>query len=128
MSEERVPLGPNEEAIEHANSVLQECIDNCSETARMCLQLIPHCLDVGGDHASAEHINILQVCSIICESNAKLMTLNSEFHHDLCRLCAEVCTACAIDCEMLSKEDTMMIECAEICRKSAESCERMSAH
>lgn len=128
MAEEKLNLDIKDTSLEQANSALQECIDNCSLCSRLCLHLIPHCLDMGGDHASSEHISILQVCSIMCDTSAKLMSLDSEFHHDFCRLCAEVCTACAIDCERLSKDDNMMIACAELCRKCAESCERMSAH
>ncbi|QDK38151.1 four-helix bundle copper-binding protein [Bdellovibrio sp. NC01] len=113
---------------EHETSAMQQCIDNCTECSHLCLQLVPHCLDMGGEHASSEHISILQICSLICETSAKLMTLDSEFHHDLCRLCAEVCKACATDCERLAQGDEMMIDCVEVCRRCAESCERMSAH
>ncbi len=128
MADEKLSFGINDSQLEYANSVLQECIDNCTECSRMCLQLIPYCLDMGGEHASSEHIGTLQVCSIMCEACAKLMTLESEFHHDLCRLCAQICITCAIDCERLADDNPLMIDCAEICRKAAESCERMSAH
>ncbi|MDG0816297.1 four-helix bundle copper-binding protein [Bdellovibrio svalbardensis] len=128
MSEDKLSPGQGDNQLEQANSILQDCIDNCTECSRLCLQLIPHCLDVGGEHATSEHINILHVCSIICETNAKLMTLDSEFYHDLCRLSAEVSTACAADCDALSKNDAIMVEGAEICRKTAESCNRMLVH
>lgn len=118
----------SEIAEERAQSALKDCIENCTRCSRSCLTLIPHCLSKGGEHASADHITMLQVCALMCETSAKLMLLDSEFHHDLCKICAEVCRSCERECKRLAGTDSDMLECAQICGQCAESCERMSTH
>ena len=118
----------SEQVQESAQNALKECIENCTKCARSSMQLIPYCLELGGEHASAEHITSLQVCSLICETNAKLMLLDSEFHQDLRKICAEVCRSCERDCKRLGAKDSRMLEFAQIAGQCAESCERMSTH
>lgn len=107
---------------------MQRCIEYCFECAQKCTQLSSHCLALGGPHASAEHISLLASCATICASTAKLMVFNSDYHHDMCQLCANVCNSCAEDCERLGPDDFLMQECAEACRRCAGSCLEMMAH
>ena len=108
-----------------ADSV-EDCVKLCLECFQSCSSLIPHCLEMGGKHASVDHIGLLSACASICETSAKFMMIGSEFHRDTCGICAEICTKCADECEELGSEDALMAQCADICRRCAESCQQMS--
>lgn len=106
----------------------EKCIEDCLVCYQSCSQLIPHCLSMGRDHASPEHIGLLQCCATICETAARFMMFKSDFHRETCRLCAQVCRQCAEECEDMSEDDAMMRECVEACLACAESCEMMASH
>jgi len=91
----------------------------------VCLEAIDHCLAKGGEHASADHIKLLQDCAEICQTAANFMTRESTLHAETCRVCAQVCERCAESCEQMP-DDEMMRRCAEACRRCAESCREMS--
>jgi len=38
-------------------------------------------------------------CAAICRSTAEIMSLGSEYTHHLCRVCADVCNTCSVECE-----------------------------
>jgi hypothetical protein len=103
---------------------MQECIDRCQSCEETCLESIPHCLALGGEHAAAEHIRMLMACADICDTSARFMLLGSQHHAKTCEVCAEVCEACAVDCERF--DDDLMKRCAEVCRRCAESCRNMA--
>lgn len=107
---------------------MQTCIDNCTACHRACLALVPHCVGMGGEHASAAHITLLLDCAQSCATSADFMLRNSRFHSQTCGLCAQVCEACAQDCERLANGDAQMLECAAACRRCAQSCQAMAAH
>lgn len=109
----------------HANAAMQECIDRCQSCQEICLSTLTHCLEKGGKHAAPEHIQMLLACAEICDTSARFMLLDSEFHSRTCEVCAEVCDACARGCERLG-DDEVMQQCAEICRRCAESCHQMA--
>ena len=85
-----------------------------------------HCLALGGKHAEARHIGLLDDCAEICRTSAGFMLRGSEFHPRTCGVCAEVCRACAESCDRLAGDDELMKRCAEMCRRCAQSCERMA--
>ena len=118
--------GSHPTKIPHAGEVsMEECIAQCLEGFRFCSELIPHCLSMGGDHAETHHIALLSACALACETSAKMMMLESEFHLRTCEICAEICRKCADDCEDIANGDRMMLQCAKVCRSCAKSCERM---
>ena len=48
---------------QHAmSSEMQDCISNCMTCHAVCLETISQCLQIGGEHASAQHIGLLQDC------------------------------------------------------------------
>lgn len=111
------------------NQEMEICIDNCQNCHEVCLETISHCLETGGEHASADHIKLLQDCVQICQTSADFMIRGSEHHALICGACAEICEACAEECEKMATGDgaDFMRRCAEACRKCAESCRRMSS-
>lgn len=108
---------------------MQECIDSCQNCHTICLETISHCLQMGGDHAEATHIRLLQDCVQICAASADFMLRGSDYHPQVCGVCADVCDACAESCENLAsgEGEDLMQRCADICRRCAESCRRMAS-
>ena len=106
---------------------VQECIEACLRCHGICLQTVAHCLEMGGRHAEPSHIGLLLDCADICQTSANFMLRGSDRHQLTCGLCAEICRACADDCERMAGDDRIMQQCAAECRRCAESCERMAA-
>lgn len=107
------------------NNHMQECIENCTECHRVCLETALWCLQQGGDHATPSHIKLLLDCAEICQTSANFMMRGSDFHSRTCGVCAEICARCADDCERMG-EGELMRQCVEACRRCAESCRRMA--
>lgn len=105
---------------------MQQCIDECLNCYSICVQTAQHCLEMGGKHAEASHIRLLNDCAEICRTSAGFMLRGSEFHSRTCGVCAEVCRACEKECRSMG-DDEMMKRCAEACRRCAESCARMAS-
>jgi hypothetical protein len=103
---------------------LQNCIDSCLECHRMCEQLLPYCLDLGGRHASRAHIQLLANCADITRTAAHFMMWESEAHTKLCAVCADVCTDCSVSFEELG-DNELMRNCAKICQECAFTCKQM---
>lgn len=108
------------------SSEISECIENCSDCHDVCMETIAHCLQLGGEHAAAEHIRTLLDCAQACDASRDFMLRGSELHAAMCGLCADACERCAESCEQLAGNDDVMRNCAEVCRRCAESCRRMS--
>lgn len=106
---------------------MQQCIQNCSDCHRICLATVPHCLRMGGDHASPGHITTLLQCAKLCETSADMMLLNAPLHTQVCNVCAQACERCADECERMAEGDQQMLDCAAACRRCAESCRSMAA-
>lgn len=107
------------------DSDLKDCIELCSQCHDSCTQMVSHCLGLGGEHASPQHIALLLDCAQLCHTSADFMQRQSSHHAQVCDVCADVCEACAQDCERLADGDSMMLGCANICRQCAESCRMM---
>lgn len=105
---------------------LRECIDNCLRCHSVCIEVAGHCLRMGGAHAGVEHQRTLSDCAKACLTSAHFMLHRSKFHREYCRLCADVCNACAASCEQLSQGDQLMNQCVQTCRECEASCRRMS--
>lgn len=106
---------------------MQQCIANCTDCHNICVETAQHCLGMGGEHASAEHIRTLLDCAQICATSADFMQRGSNLHAKTCGVCADACERCAEDCERLASDDDLMRRCAETCRRCAESCRQMAA-
>jgi hypothetical protein len=93
----------------------------------ICSKTINHCLEMGGEHTSKDHINLLMDCVKICQLAADFAIRGSENHMALCKLCADICRRCADQCEQLGQDDETMQNCAQICNDCAAECEKMAA-
>lgn len=105
---------------------MQECVNNCLTSHATCLETIAHCLKKGGEHASPEHIKLLQDCADICVVNVGFMLRKSDFQDQIGSTCADINQKCASECESLSEGDDIMARCAEVNRECEKSCREMS--
>jgi MerR family mercuric resistance operon transcriptional regulator len=105
---------------------MKHCIDLCHDCHRVCLETLAHCLNLGGKHAEAGHINALLDCITTCNASFDMMVRNSPVHAQMCATCAEACRRCAESCEAM--DDPQCRRCAEICRACEASCREMGAH
>lgn len=104
---------------------MDRCIEACLNCHEVCLESIPHCLDLGGAHARPAHISTLMDCAEICRTDADFMMRGSAFHQEICSACAWVCEACAKSCDALAAERQMQL-CADQCRRCADLCREMA--
>lgn len=105
---------------------MKESIQLAQECKQVCLDTLAYCKSKGGDHASPEHLMMLEDCARICDTSVDFMERGSENHSQVCALCAEICDRCADSCDMMT-DDEQMKKCAEVCRACAEACRNMSS-
>ncbi len=103
---------------------VKECIQDCVDCYRTCTETLTRCLSLGGKHSEGRHINLIIDCSRICNINTDFMLRNSTHYSQTCKVTADICDACANNCEEF--DDDFMKDCASICRKCAESCREMA--
>ncbi len=110
--------------LSHINEDLKSCIEICGSCRDICLNMATtHCLELGGKHVEPGHLRLMLDCVDICATAVNFMLRNSPRHKLTCGVCAEVCKACADDCERIGNMET----CAEACRRCAEHCRKMAA-
>jgi len=114
------------QAKQQTSGNIQQCINECLGCHRVCLQTVTYCLQTGGQHAEAKHVQLLLACAEICRTSGDFMLLGSDLHTRTCGVCAEVCARCAESCEQFSN-DAQMKACAETCRRCAEACRQMAS-
>ncbi|MDQ3813125.1 MAG: four-helix bundle copper-binding protein [Armatimonadota bacterium] len=107
---------------------IQQCLQNCLDCHRLCLETAMHCLPgsglLRGEQAEAGHIRLLLDCAEICQTSANFLLRGSDLHTLTCAVCAEICDLCAVECERV--EDAAMQACAETCRRCAATCAAMA--
>lgn len=102
----------------------QSCIDACNDCATICNHCAIECLNEGEVHHLTKCIQLDLACAAICRASAELMSLGSDYSKKMCTLCAEICEACAVECD--KHEMDHCIDCAEACRECAEICRKMA--
>lgn len=110
------------------NDDMQRCIRLCRDCHARCIELLDHCVTLGGRHVAPAHIRLLMDCAQLCTVTADFMARASALHDRTCTLCAEACRRCAESCAQLAGSDQLLKQCAELCRHCAESCDRMAIH
>lgn len=110
----------------HTREEMQRCIQLCQECHALCIQIIGHCVKLGGRHASPDHIRLLMDCAQMCATTVDYMARESVLHGRVCSLCSELCVRCAESCEQVAGDDQLLKRCAEMCRRCSESCKKMA--
>lgn len=110
-----------------AMMTLDECVDSCVASHRICLETARYCTEQGTPaHIEATHIALLLDCAELCQTTANSMLRRSPQHALLCDACARMCEACARDCAKIAG-DARMQACAQTCRDCAASCKEMAS-
>ncbi len=131
------------------NTKWQSCIDACMHCAEVCefcatsdvkelgqtlVQVAEEAATAGAASstdviqdivkmmASCAHIN--RECAAVCWTSAALMSMDSQFVKQFCNLCADICDACAQECERHDIDHCK--RCARACRICAEECRRIA--
>lgn len=110
--------------VRNAAQFTQEAIRSTQDCEALCAQVIQHCLEVGGAHADASHLRLLQDCVDICEATRKIFQRRSPHFSELSFACASICEAAAAACERFIG-DAQMKACANQCRLSAIACRQL---
>jgi hypothetical protein len=99
----------------------QSCIDACQECATECIHCADACLHENDVKMLSRCIKLDYECADICTLTAKMLAGGSEFHKEFGEICANICDACAAECEN-HKHMEHCEACAEACRSCAEEC------
>ena len=94
----------------HENS--KECIEACLACATICHHCAASCLQEKDVTHLAGCIQLDIECAAICETTAKVMSINGHLSGELCSLCVDICNRCAGECEKHVQMDHCR-ECAE---------------
>lgn len=100
-----------------ANTKLIQVINQCADTCDYCAS---SCLQEKDVTMMANCIRLDMECASICKTTALLLHLESNHVNAACQLCADICSACADECEKHEHEHCK--KCAAICRECAEQC------
>ena len=100
-------------------SALNECANECNYCASACLdeqdvQMLTKCIKLNLD------------CAVICQLASTLTARGSVHASHVMTECAEICEACADECEKHSHMEHCR-KCAELCRACAEVCSQRIA-
>ncbi len=97
-------------------SMLNECAAECNHCTSACLEeqdvkMLAKCIKLEID------------CAEICRLATSFLARGSEHAEHILKECAEICEACAKECESHSHMEHCK-KCAEVCRKCAEACQQ----
>src|SRR5262245_55033215 len=102
----------------------QSCIAVCTRCTEECEHCAIACRQDPDVANLADCIQLDEDCRDICHTAVAFMLRGSTFAHELCRMCAEVCEACAAECRRHSMEHCL--RCAAECEQCAKECHRMT--
>jgi hypothetical protein len=102
----------------------QTCIDACIACATECEHCVSACLDESDIQMFVRCIELDRECATACLSAVHLMTIGGENAASFCGPCADICEACAEECEKHDADHCR--QCAEVCRNCAEECRKMA--
>lgn len=91
------------------------CKTECSTCKKVCEKTLKHCTELGGEHAQAEHIKILNDCITACSDAEMAMGKKDTDEKFKCNMCMEACKKCADYCDTM-KDDKVMRDCAKECK------------
>jgi hypothetical protein len=109
-----------EEVVEVVECDAEECIQNCFESYRGCLEMTAYCLEQGGDFVASELVSSLQTCARMCQTTVEMLVSDSELYAAACEICAAACEQCADACDTVNDEQLAAL--AVVCRQCAETC------
>ena len=107
--------------IDHLNDEQRDCFENCMEATSVCEWCADECL---GSEDMEECARLCRDVVDIASLHARFMARGSDYSSQLAGTCADVCEACADECENHDADHCQI--CAEVLRECAESCRNMA--
>jgi hypothetical protein len=107
------------------NEQIQSCLRACNACADACDHCSAACLAEPEVKKMADCIRLDLDCAAICRLAAGFMARGSARAKDVCRVCAEICEACAQECAKHEADHCQ--RCAEACKACAAECRKMAA-
>ena len=104
------------------NIALIEALNNCATECSHCAMA---CLDEQDVKMLTACIKLDIDCAEVCRVTASLLSRGSEHGIHLLKECAELCDACAEECDKHSYMEHCK-RCAVVCRDCAEECIAMA--
>ncbi len=101
----------------------KELIRTLNECAVECNHCTSACLEEQDVKMLAKCIKLEIDCAEICRLATSFLARGSEHAEHILKECAEICEACAKECESHSHMEHCK-KCAEVCRKCAEACQQ----
>ena len=99
--------------------VLIEALTRCAFECSHCAMA---CLDEDDIKTLGQCIKLDLDCAEVCRTTASLLSRGSDHGVHLLEECAEICNACADECEKHSHMEHCK-RCAEVCTACAEACQ-----
>lgn len=102
--------------------VYKSCIDACFSCAAECERCATECLKEDDIKILSLCISLSRECALVCDANARLLSMNGENATVLSQLCADMCERVASECdqnaglEFLKRASIECRRCAEECR------------
>ena len=107
----------------HHYNQYKSCIDACLRCASICNHCASSCTQEDDVKIMAACIQLDMECAVICYAAAQLMSLGSNKAKQICRICADLCEACANECG--KHQHGHCQECAKACKECASICSTM---
>jgi len=101
------------------------CIATCIDCVEECHHCANSCLEEKDVKALAHCIRLDYECAAYCLVAINAMASKSAFAQQICAVCADICEACALECEKHLHIEHCK-KCAEACRRCAKECRSMS--
>ncbi|HLN56780.1 MAG TPA: four-helix bundle copper-binding protein [Bacteroidales bacterium] len=103
----------------------QSTIDALNECATECIHCANACLEEQDVKMLSRCIKLDFECADICILTAKMLAGDTEFHKEICEMCANICDTCAQECEKHSRTMDHCERCARVCHNCADECRTM---
>lgn len=114
-----------------AGDALVNCIDACFDCAQTCIPCADGCLGEKGVPGLSQCIRLNLDCADACAATGSALTRRTHTNPALIRrmteTCAELCRACADECERHAEEHRRCRICAEACRACAAAATSLGA-
>src|SRR5258708_7399903 len=101
--------------VKAALDAVSDCVQTCEACAQQCMN----------DPSMLDCARTCLDCATVYSARVVLLARESKFYPAFCRLCADICGACATECEKYDVEHCRV--CARVCRRCAEECRRLAA-
>jgi hypothetical protein len=109
------------------NEKYQNCIDACNNCVESCEYCITSCcLAMDDIKPMIRCTQLCRDCADICSLTSQQLSRDSEFVKKLYATCADICDACAAECEKFRNMKPCQ-KCAQACRRCADECRKIAS-